>query len=77
MTSEERRIEHLEAQVHAMRQLLLSHIVASDLPVAEEALQMAAGQRDSCFAGGRTEAGMILNDMIGAVSEVLELPYRP
>ncbi|MFC3442582.1 hypothetical protein ACFOKF_15510 [Sphingobium rhizovicinum] len=72
-----RRIEHLEAQVHALTQLLLSHIVASDLPVAEEALQIAASQRDSCYTGGLTEAGMLLSDMIGSVAEVLELPYRP
>lgn len=73
----ERRIEHLEAQVHALRQLLLSHIVASDLATAEEALQMAANQRDSCYASDHVEAGMILNDMIEAAGVVLDLPYRP
>jgi hypothetical protein len=77
MEDAERRISHLEAQVHALTQLLLSHIAASDLPVVEEALHIAASQRDVCYASDRILAGMFLNDMIGSVSEVLELPYRP
>lgn len=70
-----RKIERLEAQVRALTQMVLCLMVTS--PTAEDALHDAATQRESLFAKGRTEAAMIMDDMLDTASIILDLPYRP
>ena len=66
------RIEHLEAQVHALTQLLLSHISASgteDESIAKHTLDQAAIQRDSCYSTGKIRAAMVLDDLLSALRD--------
>ncbi len=75
-----RRIERLEAEVLALRQLVLSHIVASDSltddGLALATVEQAAIQRDAAIAK-RYLAGVLLNDMIVAIRKVCDLPPEP
>lgn len=50
------RIEELQDQVYALQQLLLAHILAFDVvdrDATDTALNIALGQSDAAFAGGR------------------------
>lgn len=67
------RIEELEDEVHALKQLLLAHVAAFadlDTEATDTAICIAAGQADSCIANGRIHVGMKLGTLIEHIQEV-------
>lgn len=73
----QKRLEWLEAQVKALTNLTLSHIVASDRLVegqAIETIEQAAVQRD---AGIGQRQSVHLNIMLDSLREVCDLPPEP